>query len=284
MAAWHEQCCTTGVPRATPRQPSGSPWFGFVLVLLSATSCARGAAPDAPNDATASDASRLDAAPHADDAAVVADAAPDAACTIAAGVTPVLGMGDDLAAYPTTQQLAPGAMMGDDATAIAWDHDQLYVTVRSDAFTSAYEPLHVYLETGELGVTTPSQGKEYSGLVAALPFTPNYLVAVRRVSDSGTGGTYDGVYVPASAWSTRSAAVDALVSADQRTLSVTVPWAVLGGCPHAARLVVHVVHAVVGNEWKDLVPSTHTPWLPSGGGYYEIDLTGSTAVTSWTLH
>jgi len=250
-------------------------------VLLSATTgCARGAVALGIDAEAAADA-RSDAPFHATDAAHL-DSAPDAGCGISAGVTPVLGTSDDLAAYPAAQHLAPGAMLGSDGTAIVWDRDHLYVTVTSDAFTSAYEPLHLYLETDELGAL-PSQGKEYSGLVATLPFTPNYLVAVRRVSDSGTGA-YDGVYAPANAWSTRTTALDAMVSPDHRTLSVIVPWSALGGCPHAARLAVHVVHAVPSNEWKDLVPATHAPWLPSGGGYYSLDLTGSTAVASWTLH
>jgi hypothetical protein len=247
--------------------------------LLSATTaCARGAVAVATDAALAEDA-RPDAHPHPADAHP--DAAPDAGCAIAAGVTPMLGTNNDLAAYPATQHLAPGAMLGADGSAIAWDRDHLYITVTSDAFTGAYEPLHVYIETDELGAV-PSQGKEYGGLIAALPFTPNFLVAVRRVSDSGTGA-YDGVYAPASAWSTRTTALNAITSADERTLSVVVPWAALGSCPNAIRLAAHVVHGVVGNEWKDLVPATHAPWLTAGGGYYQIDLTGSTAVSSWVL-
>jgi len=62
-----------------------------------------------------------------------------------------------------------------------------------------------------------------------------------------------------------------------------VPWNAIGNCPTHLRLAVHVVHAVSANEWKDLVPSTHTPWQSPGGGYYEIDLSGAPAVTSWSL-
>jgi len=236
---------------------------------------------DRPADAPPVPDARPDA-PRPGDAPAV-DAEPDAGCAIAAGVTPTLTGTDDLAQYPPTQQLAPGAMMGSDAAALAWDRSSLYVTVTSDAFTSSYQPLHVYLQTGtDFSAATPAQGKEYGGLVPALPFAPNYLVAVRRVSDSGTG-PYDGVYAPANGWTDRTLALDALASADQRTLSVAVPWAALGGCPHAARLAVHVVHGVAANEWKDLVPATHTPWVAPGGGYYELDLTGSPAVASWTL-
>lgn len=230
------------------------------------------AAPDARPDARPADAHH-------------ADAAPDAGCGISAGVSPTLDGNNDLADYPAAQQLAPGAMMGADGAAIAWDRGWLYVTVTSDAFTNAYQPLHVYLETGtDLNGATPATGKEYGGLIAKLPFAANYLVAVRRVADSGSGGSYNGVYTQASAWATQSTPLDVLVSADQRTLSVAVPWNALGTCPHAMRLAVHVVHGVTGNEWKDLVPSTHTPWVAPGGGYYEIDLTGSPAIASWILH
>ena len=206
-------------------------------------------------------------------------------CAIAAGITPVLDGTNDLADYPAAQQLTPGAMLGSDGAAVAWDRSHLFVTVTSTAFTSPYEPLHVYLQAGTtLPAAASATGKEYSSLVPALPFTPTHLVAVRRVSDSGTGA-YDGVYVPGDGWTARAAALDAstFVSADQHTISVAVPWSALGGCPTSLRLAWHVVHAQVANEWKDLVPATHTPWQMPGGDYYELDLTGSLAVASWTL-
>ncbi len=229
----------------------------------------------------------------AGDARTVLDGAPDGApdggggCAISAGVTPVLTGVDDLAAYPAAQQVALGAPLGTDAAAIAWDRAKLYVTVTSSAFTAPYEPLHVYVETAAaLDAATPAMGKEYSGLVPALPFTASYLIAARRVSDSGTGA-YDGVFTPDASWTTRATALqegaDVLVSQDQMTLSVAVPWSALGGCPSAMRVVAHVVHAQVANEWKDLVPATHTPWQAPGGDYYEIDLTGAPAVADWTL-
>jgi hypothetical protein len=218
----------------------------------------------------------------------VPDAPPDAGCAISAGVSPAIDGVHDLADYPAAQHVAPGAMMGADDAALAWDRQRLYVTVGSSAFASAYEPLHVYVEVGAtLGTVQPAQGKEYGGLIAQLPFSPTHLIAARRVSDSGTG-PYDGVFVPAGGWATRETALvdgsDVFVASDMSALSVQVPWTALGGCPSALRVVVHVVHGAAGNEWKDLVPTTHTPWLAPGGGYYEIDLTGETAVASWTLH
>jgi hypothetical protein len=227
-------------------------------------------------------------APKVDAPAVLTpDASLDAAgCAISEGITPALDGSDDLAAYPAAQHLSPGAMLGTDGAAIAWDATNLYATVTSTAFTNAYEPLHIYIEaaTSSLGTAAPATGKEYSGLTPQLPFSATHLIAVRRVSDSGSGA-YDGVFVPGDGWMTRAVALDSatLVSADQKTMSVTVPWTALGNCPTALRLAVHVVHGASANEWKDLVPSTHTPWQSPGGGFYEIDLSGAPAVTSWQL-
>lgn len=265
-------------------------WSLAVLrnATLCVAACARGNA--ATSDAALQDGAPADAAPRPHDASPDArhpDGAVDAGCAISAGVTPTLDGTHDLASYPAAQQLNPGAMVGTDAAAVAWDKAALYVTVTSGAFAGAYEPLHVYVEAGTgLATAVPANGKEYSGLVPALPFTPTHLIAIRRVTDAGTGA-YDGVYVPAATWTTRQTAlapgVDVFASADQQTLSVKVGWAALGGCPTALRLAVHVVHAVSGNEWKDLVPATHTPWQVPGGGYYELDLTGAPAVAGWTL-
>jgi len=254
-------------------------WLVAILV-----GCARGggeASPDAdrPIDARRADARDVDAAP---DAPVI----PDAGCAINAGITPAIDGVGDLADYPASQQVTLGAMLGADGAAIAWDANALYVTMTSDAFLDGYQPLHVYVEaTTALVAPVRSQGKEYGGLVPSLAFTPTQLIAARRISDSGSG-PYDGVLLPAASWTTRAmvftTGVDVFASSDNRTLSMRTPWAMLGGCPTKLRLVAHVVHAVVGNEWKDLIPTTTAPWLVSGGGYYEIDLTAPPAVASWT--
>ena len=271
---------------ASVAQPSGSPRALLLLALPIATlGCARGAganagddteAPDAAADASAADVSHItvDAAP---------DAPPDAGCTISNGATPILDGNNDIAKYAAAQHVSLGAMLGSDAAAVAWDRTHLYVTVSSIAFGSAYEPLHIYMETGAtLATSAAAYGKEYSGLTPALPFSPTHLVAARRISDAGTGG-YDGVFVPSDQWQTRTLALDTETFASSTQLSVRVPWSALGGCPTQMRLALHVVHGVAANEWKDLAPSTHTPWIMPGGGFYEIDLTGAAAVASWTL-
>jgi hypothetical protein len=270
-------------------QPSGSPRAWWLLALRNATvlaiavaGCAKGSSPEQPGpDASA------DAPAHHPDSAPDGAVAPDAplpdspACAISQGVTPVLDGVNDLADYPAGQLLTPGAMLGSDGAAFSWDPQKLYVTVQSSAFASAYEPLHIYVETGDtLAAATPAQGKEYSSLIPQLPFTPTHLIAVRRVSDAGTG-PYDGVFIPDAQWTTRATAltdgIDVFAANDE--MSVEVPWAALGGCPRAMRLAIHVVHAQPANEWKDLVPATHTPWQAPGGDFYELDLTAAPGVT-----
>ncbi|HEY5926196.1 MAG TPA: hypothetical protein VIV11_31140 [Kofleriaceae bacterium] len=271
-------------------QPSGSSRALWLLALPIATlGCARGADVGAQEDAAASPDARPTAdAAQVDVAQVTVDAAPDAmlpdaGCTISNGATPMLDGTNDIAEYTAAQRVTPGAALGTDTAAFAWNTTHLFVTVNSIAFGSAYEPVHVYVQTGAtLATAAAAQGKEYSSLTPQLPFTPTHVVAARRISDAGTGG-YDGVYVPGDQWQVRTLSLDADTYASSTQLSVRVPWSALGGCPTQMRLALHIVHGVVANEWKDLVPATHTPWLAPGGGYYEIDLTAPAAVASWTL-
>lgn len=260
------------------------------------------AAPDASIDA-AVDAQAIDAAidaPMTVDAPTTdgptTDASIDApidapGCAISTGHTIALDGTDDLAAYPASQRLTPGApVAASDEVALTWDPTYLYLTVTSDSFLDASRPVHLYVEArADLPAAQASQGKEYGGLTPALPFAPNYVIALRRTNDFGTG-PYDGVYVPTGAqpWATRTQALDpgtdVFISSDNRTLSVRTPWTALGGCPLELRLALHVVHGAIANEWKDLVPTTHTPWMAPGGGYYEVALTGSPAISGWVLH
>lgn len=276
MAAWSVGACSSA--QMDPLAEDGP-----AAVDAQATD---GSATDGP----AIDAA-IDAAPSGDapgiDAAIDA---PGTTCGISAGHTVALDGAGDLSKYPADQRMRPGVQIdADDEVAVAWDPTYLYLTVRSEAFTDGSRPLHVYLEAaGTLGTAAPSQGKEYSGTVPQLPFTPSHLIAIRRTTDFGTG-PYNGVYLPGGAqpWTTRSLGLDTgdavFASSDLRTLSVRTPWSALGGCPLALRLDLHVVNISVGEEWKGVVPSTHTPWIAPGGGHYEIALTGSEAISSWTL-
>lgn len=255
------------------------PAFALPIATL-VCSCATGSHGEQPVPDAATTMTRPDAAAKPD--ASAADAAVDAGCAISQGVTPALDGSDDLAAYPSAQQLTPAAMLGSDAAAIAWDRERLYVTVRSPAFAAPYEPLHIYVEAMPTAEPVASTGKEYGGLVPRLPFSPTHLIAVRRVSDSGSG-PYDGVFVPANGYQTRTVALDTDTFSSSSELSVQVPWSAIGGCPTSLRIALHVVHAQSGNEWKDLVPSTHTPWQMPGGGFYEVDTTAPPDVTNWSL-
>jgi hypothetical protein len=276
-------------PSGSLRSILGSTLRIATLAACAVTGCARANGERAP-DASESDARPIDAASViAPDVAIdgaIDTALPDApGCAISAGVAPAIDGVDDLNDYPVAQRVTPGAMLGADGVAITWDAAHLYVTVGSMAFESDYEPVHIYVESGTaLAPAAPALGKEYSGLVPMLPFTPTHLIAARRTNGPSA---YDAVYLPDATWTTRGTALDpgtaVFVAADHHALSVAVPWAALGGCPTMLRLAVHVVHGVSANEWKDLVPTTHTPWLAPGGGYYEVDLTGSTSVASWTL-
>lgn len=239
-------------------------------------------------DAGADASSTTDANP---DSAVPDSGGADGGCGIAAGDTPAIDGSGDIAAYPASQVLTPGAALSStDVAAITWSSSHLYVTMTSDAFTDASRPLHAYLELGTtLGAVEPGTGKEYGGNLPTLPFRPTHLIAIRRTSDLGPPGPYDGVYVAIDGWMTPSSALvegtDVFASADQRTLSVRIAWSALGGCPLRMRLAAHVVYGapLSGMEWKDAIPSTHTPWTPSGGAFYDIDLTADPAVSSWTV-
>lgn len=211
-------------------------------------------------------------------------------CTISTGDSPRLDGTDDLAEYPAVQRLTLGAPLnaGDEA-AITWNATSFFATFTSDAFRDgAFEPVHLYVEASSILLApVASVGKEYASLSPGLPFSATHLIALRRTSDSGLGGPYNGVYSPAGSWATRTTPLntgtDVFTSADGRTISVRVPWSALGGCPTRMRLVAHIVHAEVANEWKATVPSTHTPWMPSGGAFYDIDLTGDPAVSGWVV-
>jgi hypothetical protein len=275
----------------------------FVVGTLVLAACASSRMETDEADAPpATDAApTIDATPVADaatDAAPAADAAADAGpdldaapCTISTGHTPALDGVADVADYPAAQRLTPGATMAaTDEVAITWDPAYLYVTVTSQAFLEASKPLHVYVETtgSAFAAATPRAGKEYSGLTAQIGFDAAYVIAARRTNDFGSG-PYDAIYAPGGtpAWTTRAHTLtpetDVFTSSDNRTLSVRAPWTALGGCPLAMRISVHVVNGANGNEWKDLVPSSHTPWLTGGGGFYEVSLTGDPAVSGWTL-
>ncbi|HJL17311.1 MAG TPA: hypothetical protein RMH99_16710 [Sandaracinaceae bacterium LLY-WYZ-13_1] len=211
---------------------------------------------------------------------------------IHSGDTIALDGSGDLAAYPSEQILNPHApyVAGADQYGITWDAEHLYVTlVASGLADDEFRPLHVYVEaaSGSLPAASPAMGKEYGGQTPAFAFSPTHLIAVRRTSDSGSGGPYNGVYEAASSWSVRetplASGTDTWVASGGTAISIRVPWSALG-CPARIRLSAHVVNQVIGEDWKDLIPVGAQPWNPTDGpgSYYEIDLSADPAVSGWT--
>jgi hypothetical protein len=275
----------------------------LALILLAACSSAQVAG---DVDARGGDAALVDAratdgatadSPIADartDGATLDAAGPDAAagidagCTIAGGPDVVLDGTGDLAAYAAAQAVPLGAAFSvNDAVRLTWSPAALFLTVRSSIFSDGSRPYHLYVEAGTaLAAATPSAGKEYGGLTAALDFTPTHLIAFRRTDDFGSGA-YDGVYRAGGAqpWTDRTTAlipgIDVFASDDLAELSVRVPWSALGGCPTQLRVAGHLIYGAVANEWKNVLPGAHTPWSAPGGAHYTIDLTGAPAVSSW---
>ncbi|MBX3130015.1 MAG: hypothetical protein KF718_25080, partial [Polyangiaceae bacterium] len=194
---------------------------------------------------------------------------------------------NDLDKLASTQILTPGAQSQSwSRFGMTWNDDHLFIAVVSEAFEADFRPVHIYLEADTaLGTAAGADGKEYSSLTAKLPFTPTHLIAVRSKNDGGAGN-YNGVYLPASAWANQSLALvenaDTFLSADKHTVSVRVPRQQLG-CPTELRVAVHVVNAVSGNEWKDVVPGTHTPWAAAATGYYELSLKSNPPTANWQL-
>ena len=197
---------------------------------------------------------------------------------------------DDIAKFAAAQQITPGAtLQAWDTFALTWDDDYLYISLTSEAFEQSYVPLHIYVEsaTGTLGSAVQGSGLEYSTLTPALPFTPTHVITARQLSDDGSAfGPWNGVMAfDGSSWQhviRFEPNIDCWLASDNRTISLRVPRLALGE-PDQIRLAAHVVNAIPANEWKDLLPSAHTPWSASANGYYEIDLNGATNVSSWTL-
>lgn len=195
---------------------------------------------------------------------------------------------DDLSDQGPAQQVAPGAPLQEwSRWALSWDEDFLYVTLATEAFEDPYKPVMLYLGAAEQAASPGAGELEYSGQVAELPFAPEFLISARRLSDDGAAeGPWNGIWrweqggwvrqrrlAPGQQW---------WISADEHVLSMRVPLAALGA-PERVRLVGHVVNAAAGNEWKELLPASHTPWMAGGGGYLELDLTQpTTPAEQWT--
>lgn len=203
-----------------------------------------------------------------------------------AGDTVALDGMDDIAAYPATQ-VVDGADLGAtletwSAMGVAWDDDFLYLSLVSLGFEEDFAPWMVYLEVDPTGPAVAGTGVDYAlGTVtepAALPFTPTHAITARAVTGVGPdGGPWNGVWRNGGAsWQQLrrfQEGTDQWLAGDRHTLSVRVPRALLDGAT-TLRIASHLLYGAAANEWKELYPSTHTPWS-GGGDFVELDLTAA---------
>ena len=189
--------------------------------------------------------------------------------------------------FAMAQRAQPGIRFDTwDNFALDWDDDYLYLALASPAFETTRErPLVVYLQSaaGPAGAARP--GLTYSMQTPSVPFAAEFAIVVRRQSDLADGaGPFNGIFhYDGMAWRRSLRFVQGRhfwVGTDSnRTLSLRIPRAQLG-LPSRVRVAAHVVTG--GGNYNDVLPPTHQPWTPGGGGYYEIDLAAaSRASSSW---
>ncbi|MBA2662350.1 MAG: Ig-like domain-containing protein [Bradymonadaceae bacterium] len=193
----------------------------------------------------------------------------------------------DLGKFDASQRLTPGAPYQEwDGFALDWDADYLYLALVSEAFEDNYKPWMIYIEATRESFDQPASalGMEYSGQTASLPFLANYAIATRQLSDD-TAGPFNGIWRRDGAWTQQQRLVPGrqyFLASDNHTMSLRIPRAALGSPTHI-RLAAHVVNAVLDNEWKDVVPTTHSPWQAGVEGFYEIELGARIGVDAWSV-
>jgi hypothetical protein len=206
----------------------------------------------------------------------------------AAGQAPALRPdgADDLGKFAADQQAEPGAKLADwSRVALAWDERSLWLALASPTFEDGFKPWMIYLRAGQDSGGS-GLGMEYSGQRAALPFAPTHAVVVRRTSEGAEGGPWSGVWVPQSEgrWAQRARlepGVSVWMAGDNHTVVVRVPRALLGDAS-ALRMVAHVVNAQPDNEWKEVAPAGHMPWM-GGGESYKLDLSKPSSGGAWEV-
>ncbi|MFO0561246.1 MAG: hypothetical protein U0269_24725 [Polyangiales bacterium] len=191
--------------------------------------------------------------------------------------------------FAMAQRSTPGIRLDTwDAFALDWDNDYVYLAMASPAFElSRDKPLVIYLQNGASPAGAPRAGLTYSAQTPNVAFAADFAIVVRRQSDVGDGaGPFNGVFAfDGGRWVRSMRFVEGRhfwVGSDMnRTLSVRIPRAQLG-LPSRLRLAAHVVNG--GGNYNDVLPSTHTPWTATGGGYFEIDLSAAShSASGWTV-
>lgn len=166
----------------------------------------------------------------------------------------------DFDKFDAEDRYEPGAPLEDwSRTAVAYDDRYLYLVQVSRAFEEPFAAWNVYIGTPGTG-----DGLEYSNLTAALPIDANWLISTRRSND--LADPWNGIWKFDSGWNRIARLqpqVDHWLSDDQHTLSVRIPRAIFEDAENLW-MVSHVVWAQPANEWKEVFPSTHTPWADGG--------------------
>jgi hypothetical protein len=201
--------------------------------------------------------------------------------------------------------LKPGITLAPwEHVSLSWDARWLHGVIVSKGFEDATRAYLLYVEVVDAKSPTqalPADGMTYLGLTPKLPFTPQVAIGMRSGCDLSDGyGPWCGVFRrdATGAFSQRlrllpghdvgGAAV--FVAADKHTLSFRIPRAALGPAAQAPltgtsaaklRVVGHLVHGGAGDEWKDVLPPTATPWQAATTGYLEIDLAGAADAATW---
>ena len=197
---------------------------------------------------------------------------------------------DDIKKYKPTQVVTPGIQLKTwERFALTWDRDWLYITIVSQGFENGVKAFNLYLETAGATWPTVKQGSgiRYLNQVPMLPFTPTYMLGVRRQSNNNDGfGPWNGIWrkttkgwILQTRFKTKS---DYVVASDKHTISYRVHRAELGW-PQKLRWAGHLVNHVAGNEWKLTLPKSHTPWVHSNKGYYEIELANPPNSSKWVV-
>ena len=192
-----------------------------------------------------------------------------------------------LSEIPTGNQITPGlALDAGDRVALDWDSSGLYLAVATVMFSDQTKAYVLYLETTQssFSAAVSNTGIEYASLTAEVPFDAQYAIAIRGTVDDVEGGSaWTGLYErKVGGWELVAAFVDD--DSMWRTtgeIDVVVPFSLIG-TPTSIRIAGHAINEVVTQEWKDVIPTGHTPWATSTSGFYEIDLSGTHTVSSWT--
>lgn len=190
--------------------------------------------------------------------------------------------------FPTTQAVSVGAALAVwERFALTWDAEWLYIAVVNQGFEADLRAYMLYIESlqGTTSAAQASTGMSYLQQIAQLPFTPTHLIGVRYKADNQDGfGPWNGVWrKEANGWALQQRLKEGREiwrAADRHTLACRIHRSQLGD-PTRIRLAGHLVYGVAGNEWKGLVPASHTPWSASASGYLEIDLGADTATSFW---